>query len=95
MENTLDNNLVSRQAAIDAFNAFADEVNQDTDIHEAIEIVLNLPPVTPQTKTGRWIDTGSGQECSECGEIQYGYDSFRHFCANCGSQMEVYDATDN
>ena len=51
--------------------------------------IKNLPPVQPQPKTGRWIDTGSGQECSECGEIQYGYDNFRHFCANCGRRMEV------
>ena len=42
-----------------------------------------------QPKTGHWIDTGSGQECSECGEIQYGYDNFRCFCPNCGAKMEV------
>lgn len=38
-------------------------------------------------KHGRWIDTGSGQECSVCGEIQYGYDNGRHYCANCGADM--------
>jgi hypothetical protein len=43
---------ISRKAAINAFNAFADEVNQDTDIHEAIEIVLNLPSVIPTEKVG-------------------------------------------
>ena len=37
-------------------------------------------------RIGHWRDTGSGQECSECGEIQYGYDSFRRYCANCGSK---------
>jgi len=36
---------------------------------------------------GEWIDTGSGQECNKCHEIQYGYDSFRHFCPNCGASM--------
>ena len=36
---------------------------------------------------GHWIDTGSGQECSVCGEIQYGYDSGRHYCPNCGVKM--------
>ena len=36
---------------------------------------------------GEWIDTGSGQECNVCHEIQYGYDNFRHFCANCGADM--------
>lgn len=39
-------------------------------------------------KQGEWIDTGSGQECSVCHEIQYGYDNFRYFCANCGAKMK-------
>ena len=46
-----------------------------------------LQEVEPERKKGRWIDTGSGQECSECHEIQYGYDSFRYFCAFCGADM--------
>lgn len=37
---------------------------------------------------GRWRDTGSGQECSVCNEIQYGYDSGRFYCANCGAKMD-------
>jgi len=49
--------------------------------------IKHLPSVTPQPKVGKWIDTGSGQECSECGEIQYGYDSFRKYCPNCGADM--------
>lgn len=40
-----------------------------------------------QSKIGHWIDTGSGQECSECKEIQYGYDNFRYFCPNYGADM--------
>lgn len=36
---------------------------------------------------GEWIDTGSGMECSVCGEIQYGYDNFRFFCGYCGAYM--------
>lgn len=50
--------------------------------------VDEMPSVTQKRKTGEWIDTGSGQECSECGEIQYGYDNCRNFCANCGARME-------
>ena len=50
-----------------------------------IEILL---PVQIQKK-GEWIDTGSGQECSVCGEIQYDYDNYRHFCANCGADMRT------
>ena len=49
--------------------------------------VRKMPPVNPQRPTGHWINTGSGQECSECGEIQHGYDNFRYFCANCGARM--------
>ena len=77
---------ISRHAAIDAI---WDGVNMDIFTREVKECLEALPPVTPVEKTGRWIDTGSGQECSECGEIQYGYDNFRHFCANCGRRMEV------
>ena len=46
-----------------------------------------LQEVEPECKKGKWIDTGSGQECSKCHEIQYGYDSFRYFCAFCGADM--------
>ena len=56
---------------------------------EFIKVAIKV--LEQQQKTGHWIDTGSGQECSECGEIQYGYDNFRCFCANCGAKMEVED----
>ena len=55
-------------------------------ISEALEMAIEALEQGP--KTGYWIDTGSGQRCSECGEIQYGYDNFRYFCANCGAKME-------
>ena len=45
--------------------------------------------IPTERETGKWIDTGSGQECDQCHEIQYGYDSGRKFCANCGAKMEV------
>ena len=43
---------------------------------------------TEPVRHGRWIDTGSGQECSICKEIQYGYDSGRYYCPNCGTVMD-------
>ena len=43
------------------------------------------------TKHGHWIDTRGGQECSVCGEIQYGYDSYRNYCACCGAKMDGKD----
>ena len=55
-------------------------------VEDAVE---NSPTVDAEpVRHGRWIDTGSGQECSVCGEIQYGYDSFRNYCANCGAKMD-------
>ena len=59
----------------------------DAGISIAIGKVCDAPTIEPERKKGKWIDTGSGQECSECGEIQYGYDNGRHFCANCGADM--------
>ena len=73
------------KALMDEWTEFDSEL-----INYLIEKVKKLPSVTPQQKMGYWRDTGSGQECSECGEIQYGYDSFRKYCANCGS----YNATE-
>lgn len=55
--------------------------------HEFTEKCLQLPSVTTQPKRGKWIDTGSGQECDQCHEIQYGYDSGRYYCPNCGARM--------
>ena len=51
--------------------------------------IINFPAadVAP-VRHGRWIDTGSGQECSICKENQYGYDTGRHFCPNCGAKMD-------
>lgn len=56
---------------------------------EEVHILLNLPPadVIPVVHA-YWRDTGSGQECSACKEIQYGYDTGRHYCPNCGAKMD-------
>lgn len=63
----------------------------DEKLYERIMQILGerikpSPSAEPRKK-GKWIDTGSGQECSVCGEIQYGYDNYRRFCANCGADM--------
>lgn len=72
---------ISRQAALDAIFNNAEKPG------DAYRAVRMLTPVTPKHRTGHWIDTGSGQMCSECGEIQCGYDNFRRFCASCGARM--------
>ena len=63
----------------------------------AKKVATRLPSVTPQRKTGKWIDQkGGGCCCSECG--RYALDevdgNFIHvaakskYCPNCGLKME-------
>lgn len=71
------------------YNRFGHEYSEENLISKytndaILEAFCNSTPLLK----GHWIDTGSGQECSECGEIQYSYDNFRHFCANCGARMD-------
>ncbi len=80
---------VSRQAVMDCLTATG--LKQFDFILDARDKIKNLPSVNPQEQTGHWIDTGSGQECSKCHEIQYGYDNHRFYCANCGAKMERED----
>ena len=62
--------------------------NEKTELVKAIRVAKPYIKTTTERTKGSWRDTGSGQECSVCKEIQYGYDSGRHFCANCGADME-------
>jgi len=81
---------ISKQAVIDSLhNKFADGFDSDRwwNSMSVLYAINKVPPVNPQEKTGHWIDTGSGQECSECGEVQYGYDNYRYFCSYCGADM--------
>ncbi len=50
-----------------------------------------LVEVEPE-KHGYWIWTGSCQVCSICDEEQYGVDTGRYYCPNCGARM---DGTEN
>lgn len=87
--------LISRAAAIEcAIDAVDDwdggwNPNRETVIRRYFE---ELPAVDAAPVVhGHWIDTGSGQECSVCGEVQYGYDSGRFYCPNCGAKMDEED----
>lgn len=91
--------LISRQAAIDAVLEIVSSMSVCLSREEcrgmkrmqgnAVNVIKELPSAQPERKTGWWIDTGSGQECSKCHEIQYGYDSGRFYCPNCGAKMEA------
>lgn len=91
---------ISRKKLIDEYNKYMIEIpllqrgrgkTSCLGLAVAMEIAKRLPSVEIEKKKGKWRDTGSGEECSCCGEIQYGYDNFRFYCAHCGAEMEERD----
>ncbi len=96
--NTCDD-AISRQAAIKAIEALQRPIMREesnyyqfkfSGMSEAREAVVNLPSVTPQQRTGRWIDSHIPEstlcECSECGFTCGAY-SF-NYCPDCGCSMK-------
>ena len=82
---------ISRRAVISTIYDNKSDFKNDFAQGFFADRIRELPPVTPKQRTGYWIDTGSGQECSECHEIQYCYDNHRFYCGNCGTKMESED----
>ena len=93
--------LISRAAAIKAVEEYLqgldsciseDKLKLDgyrNGLQVAMYEVNNAPAVDAAPVVhARWRDTGSGQECSACNEIQYGYDTGRFYCPNCGAKMD-------
>ena len=89
--------LISRQAAIDAIKKINAHGNTDraNGLGLSENAIILLPSAEPERKTGRWIEmvdadpmTGEpyvcGVYCSECGE-RIGCES--NFCPNCGADM--------
>ena len=82
------------EMAIQALQAQADCNTCDKAVRDRVGVIgcakfdskptVAIPSAEP---TGHWLDMGSGQECSKCGEVQHGYDNFRYFCPNCGEKM--------
>jgi DNA-directed RNA polymerase subunit RPC12/RpoP len=90
--------MISRQAAIDALDKGAWGVEWDKALAKAM--LENLPSATVK-KTGKWISTKvrglfsyNSFKCSVCGNILNfdGVNAGRgnaNFCPNCGAKMEV------
>ena len=83
MGNNMLNDLISRQAAIDAI------MGEPTDAHYPswyAERLEQLPSVLPERKKGKWIypheTTKLVSICSKCGAHGRG-----NFCSNCGADM--------
>lgn len=59
-------------------------INEDR-IKDAVYLIAtDAEPV----RHGRWISHGSYFTCSACGEEQYGIDTGRYYCPNCGAKMD-------
>jgi len=90
---------ISRQATVERLCRVADFMNEKRRglgspyVMAALFIQDNkdeFPPVTPQSKTGRWITSHIPEsvlcECSACGFTCGAY-SF-NYCPNCGAKMQ-------
>ena len=96
------NDLISRQAAIDAINRL--DIPEDMCVFEIlshIELELGTLPSAQPERKGKWIEMGTNKDgthsirCSKCGG---GYKTRGHarsiatkakykFCPNCGADM--------
>ncbi|MBQ7265123.1 MAG: hypothetical protein IJS61_03405 [Firmicutes bacterium] len=91
---------ISRQAVLDEMIQIGMETFKTyNDYSKLFDFVDNMPSVTPQPKTGHWIekdgyDGDTYYDCSECGEIWVAiegtpWDNGMNYCPNCGAKMEV------
>lgn len=97
MGNTLDNNLVSRQAVIDTIDRWVKNMHvlialPANEVTPLFESVHELPSVTPQPKVGQWIKNAEEWQnvdppyiCSECGRASLRQENF---CCSCGAKMQ-------
>lgn len=98
------NDLISRQAAIDALY-HVDEYNG-----RSVEAIRNLPSAQPERKTGKWNAYYHGinetpsftYSCNQCGySAPYGLYGGKYsqkewnFCPNCGAKMESEDVNND
>lgn len=91
-----ENDLVSRQAAIEAFGLSektrkygGDHSGYDTRmLYEIQDVLENLPSAQPERKTGKWVEklnVYGVAYCSLCGYELHTNDT--NFCPNCGADM--------
>ena len=93
---------ISRAAALEEFEQYAENRNSKMYVDTIIDILTDLPSVTPQPKVGKWIKTYEPNdaepfilwECSECQNTERGRRRSK-YCPNCGAKMEVEDEKSN
>jgi hypothetical protein len=85
---------ISRQAVLELV------ADYDLSMGQVVKGIHALPTVTPQPKTGHWIDTDEWKEtvdgfeqwgyfrkCSKCGYV-FKFLEIDNYCPNCGARME-------
>ena len=94
----MNNDLISRQAAIDVIEKHIDILDAiDENYLDGLKIAMSLlkvlPSAQPERKKGEWIykDIG-GWHCSECDEqapfwCMASTQNLPSFCPNCGADM--------
>ena len=84
----MDNDLISRQAAIDVADAVW-SVTGDKNVAKVWDQIKDLPSAE---RRGRWIENEFGAYCSECGLYAYrsnGIPWKSNYCPMCGARMEA------
>lgn len=82
---------ISRQAVLDIVDSYSESQSNVKDVtQDIISDIVALPPVTPQPKTGHWINIDGGVECDKCGKW-YPHALIAKneikFCSECGAKM--------
>lgn len=85
----MSDDLISRQAAIEMVDNYADDIYNST-AKEIKQELINLPSIQPQEKTGKWeIAIGYDIErtvmCDQCRKMAY---EPSNYCPYCGAKME-------
>jgi len=81
---------ISRQTVLDVLKEMWNKYSDANDaMQESIDTIEALPPITPQQKTGEWIDG----KCSRCGtHAPYWAMASTYYCSdycpNCGAKMQ-------
>ena len=87
------NDLISRQAAIDALHMhLIYRMGTDSNKKRLDDWINSLPSAQPERKKGKWINEGRIVRCSKC---KIGYAAVKgmksaltyNFCPHCGADM--------
>jgi len=99
-ESLINDDAISRQAAIDALKNLEDLQGRNVFTKNGLypwNVIAQLPSVTPKQRTGRWEEIKSlwggkwemidNYKCSVCGELEASGNDY-NYCPHCGCAMK-------